>query len=87
MPFYPHVSIGWDTNPRFKELKEDLITDGTPDLFASFLRCAIKFVDSGSLSPRLITVNSWNEWSEGSYLEPDTVHGTQYLEALRNAVK
>lgn len=85
-PFFPHVSIGWDTNPRFKELNEDIITGGTPELFEEFLRKAMYFVDSSNLSPRLITVNSWNEWSEGSYLEPDTVHGMRYLEAVRRAL-
>lgn len=86
VPFYPHVSIGWDTNPRFKGKLQDLVTDGTPDLFAGFLRRAMDFVDAGRLSPRLITVNSWNEWSESSYLEPDTVFGNQYLEAVRNTI-
>jgi Glycosyltransferase WbsX len=33
---------------------------------------------------RVLTVNSWNEWTEGSYIEPDTVHGTKYLEAIRD---
>ena len=48
---------------------------------------AMKFVDAGGLSPRLITVNRWNEWSEGSYLEPDTVYDTRYLEAVAKAMK
>ena len=27
------------------------------------------------------------EWSEGSYLEPDTLHGLKYLEAIKKALK
>ena len=33
--------------------------------------------------PRILTINCWNEWTEGSYLEPDTVNGLKYLEAVR----
>jgi hypothetical protein len=86
VPFYPHVSVGWDTNPRFKYFKEDLVTGGGPELFGEYLQRAMGFVDSHRLSPPLITVNSWNEWSEGSYLEPDTVYGMRYLEAVRDAI-
>lgn len=32
--------------------------------------------------PRILNINCWNEWTEGSYLEPDTVHGMKYLEAV-----
>ncbi len=86
VPFFPHVSVGWDNNPRFKAFMENTIADATPDLFGKFLRRAMAFVDEGELSPRLVTVNSWNEWSEGSYLEPDTTYGMGYLEAVRDAV-
>ena len=86
VPFFPHVSIGWDTNPRFKALQPDLVTGDTPERFAGFLQRALAFVDERRLSPRLITVNSWNEWSESSYLEPDSVNGFQYLEAVRDSL-
>lgn len=86
VPFYPHVSVGWDTNPRYKSFDENIVTGGTPELFGRYLCRAMEHVDSHALSPRLITVNAWNEWSEGSYLEPDTVNGMGYLEAVRDVI-
>jgi hypothetical protein len=86
LPFYPHVSVGWDTNPRFRKLRT-LITNNTPELFGEYMRKAVAFVEARGLSPRLITVNAWNEWSESSYLEPDTATGMRYLEAVRDAVR
>jgi hypothetical protein len=32
----------------------------------------------------IVTINCWNEWTEGSYLEPDSVHGLQYMEAVKD---
>ena len=32
---------------------------------------------------RILTINCWNEWTEGSYLEPDKVNGLKYLEAIK----
>lgn len=33
--------------------------------------------------PKIMTINAWNEWTEGSYLEPDTVQGLGYLAAIQ----
>ena len=54
----------------------------TPTAFRRALEKAKEFLDRKNSSPRILTVNAWNEWTEGSYLEPDTVNGLAYLEAI-----
>jgi hypothetical protein len=31
---------------------------------------------------KILTINSWNEWTEGSYLEPDTRNKYEYLNQI-----
>ena len=33
-----------------------------------------------------VFVNAWNEWGEGNYVEPDTIHGHGFLEAIRKVI-
>lgn len=84
IPYFPHVSVGWDTNPRFKSLQHGIVKNNTPAAIERALRRARSFVESHSIVPPLITINSWNEWTETSYLEPDDLYGYGYLEAIRN---
>jgi hypothetical protein len=35
---------------------------------------------------RIILLNAWNEWAEGSHLEPDRKHGFGYLQAVHDAL-
>ena len=82
IPYFPHVSVGWDNNPRFKEFREGVVTNNTPENFKKMLLEAKRFADCHNVS--LITVNSWNEWTETSYLQPDNVYGYGYLEAIKS---
>ena len=84
VPFYPHVSIGWDNNPRFRGWVPNVCTNNTPEMFEQALVKAKEYVDTHNLPVPLITINSWNEWTETSYLEPDTKYGYGYLEAIKN---
>jgi hypothetical protein len=60
-----------------------VIANNTPERFRDALLMAKRYTLQQPPKERVITLNSWNEWGEGSYLEPDTVHGTRYLEAVR----
>ena len=81
--YFPHVSLGWDNNARFTQFNDGIIKNNTPQQIEKALHAAKSFVDARQNTPRLITINSWNEWTEGSYLQPDTQYGYGYLEAIR----
>ena len=87
-PYYPQVSLGWDANPRYNRLHKDICVENTPENVKIACEMAKEYVDSHkSLKAPLITVNSWNEWTEGSYLHPDSLYGYGYLEAIRDVFK
>jgi hypothetical protein len=83
VPFFPHVSVSWDPNPRFPGKLQGMVTEANPADFKRFLLQAKAYVDSHPDQPKLITINAWNEWAEGSYLEPDKQHGFSYLNAVK----
>ena len=85
VPYFPHVSIGWDNNPRFQSFRPGILRDNTPQAFGRALEKAACHVDRSHLPAPLITINSWNEWTESSYLLPDSRNGYAYLEAVKKA--
>ena len=83
IPYFPHVSVGWDNNPRWKKFRPGITKNNTPENFELALRRAKEYVDTHDLPAPLITVNSWNEWTETSYLEPDELNEYGYLDAVK----
>lgn len=80
--YFPHISIGWDNSPRLGN--SAVVRNNTPENFEKALRKAKKYVDTHPLQQPLITINSWNEWTETSYLQPCNVFGYGYLEAIKH---
>ncbi|MDP9076803.1 MAG: glycoside hydrolase family 99-like domain-containing protein [Bacteroidota bacterium] len=79
--YYPHVSIGWDNSPRMGQ--SPVMRNNTPENFAKGLRMAKDYIDAHPKQAPLITINSWNEWTETSYLQPDNINGYGYLDAVK----
>ncbi len=91
LPYFPNASVGWDSSPRTTQSETFInagypftpcLKDNTPQRFKEALVSIRQRLESAR-GPRILTVNAWNEWTEGSYLEPDTRHGMAYLEAIR----
>ncbi len=84
-PLYPNVSLGWDNTARYDVPKRKwLCYDNTPENVEQGFRLAKNYVDTHpELKAPLVVVNSWNEWTEGSYLHPDDLYGYAYLEAVK----
>ena len=86
-PYYPHVSVGWDNSPRAFEVKGSIVINNTPQNFERALMQAREFADAHPNQAPLITINSWNEWTETSYLQPCSMFGYGYLEAVKKTFK
>ena len=92
IPYYPNVTMGWDSSPRASQ--EDNFTNlgypfmgtiaqSTPENFKQALIRVKDYMDQNPGAGKIFNINCWNEWTEGSYLEPDTINGMAYLEAIR----
>jgi hypothetical protein len=92
VPYFPNVTMGWDSSPRADQRDEfanvgypfmNTIAGNTPERFRTALEMTKNRLLSRPNGPRILNINCWNEWTEGSYLEPDTVNGMRYLEAVK----
>ncbi|MDX9881457.1 MAG: glycoside hydrolase family 99-like domain-containing protein [Prolixibacteraceae bacterium] len=88
IPYFPNVTIGWDNTPRYPEKGIESVVhyNNSPESFTAYLLKAKEYVDNRPEQTKLIIINAWNEWVEGSYLEPDMKWGYGYLEAVKNTM-
>jgi len=91
--YFPNVTMGWDPSPRTVQSDAYLnvgypftptLANNTPERFREALELVKRRLNQRSGQPAILSLNAWNEWTEGSYLEPDTVYGIDYPEAIRD---
>ena len=82
MQYMPIVDTGWDPRPWHGD-KTKVALDRTPQRFGELCRAARQYADQ--TGKRIIAIGPWNEWGEGSYIEPYAEYGFQDLDQLRAA--
>lgn len=84
-PTFPCVFPSWDNSAR--KVAATIIQNLSPAQYARWLEDAISRVSTYAPESRLVFINAWNEWAEGCHLEPDSRHGTAFLEATRRCLE
>ena len=81
----PMVSPGWDSRPwvGIGDRDEYVFTGASPSVFGEMCDEFIKYIDPDL---NMLMVGTWNEFGEGTYIEPTVEHGCDYLDALAEAL-
>jgi hypothetical protein len=80
LPYIVPVSPGWDDRP-WRGFEALWRTGPTPEKFQGMLRRSLKHIDP---ELKMVIIEAWNEWGEGSFVEPSQASGFDYLEAIRD---
>jgi len=74
----------WDNSPRRKGNGSFVVVNSSPELFRRFLVEMSKLtVSEFEFDRRFLFINAWNEWAEGTHLEPCKRHGDGLLQICR----
>ena len=76
--------VDWDNSPR-KKRQNFIITKQNAKKFHRYFSMQYKKC-AKSKSPFII-INAWNEWGEGTYLEPDERNKWNYLQSIKQIVE
>lgn len=72
--------VDWDNTAR-KGYNAIIYKGSTPEKFHYYLEKQINVAKI--INSEFLFINAWNEWAEGTYLEPDTHYSTSYLEVIK----
>ena len=81
------VMMGWDNTAR-RGNRSKLFANCTPAIYEAWLGKTIQHtLEKNAPEEQIVFINAWNEWAEGTYLEPDESNGLAYLKATKAAIE
>lgn len=89
--WYRGAMPSWDNSAR-RGTQAHVLVRSSPALYECWLRkLALQAIERAPVQEPLVFVNAWNEWAEGTHLEPDSRYGFDWLDAtaagIREAVR
>ena len=80
MKYLPVADTGWDSRPWHGD-SSMVVTGRTAGEFERLLKLAKTWLDAHGQTD--LVLGPWNEWGEGSWLEPNCEHGFSLVDAVR----
>lgn len=82
---FPQLIPRFDRTPRAGK-NARIYVDSTPENYGTSIDMALKQIENKNPEHRIIFLQSWNEWGEGNYMEPDLKYGTGFLDILKEKI-
>ena len=77
--------VEWDNCPRM--ITCEIFDHYSPEQFYIYNKIIVEWTKKHYYNYlRFIFINAWNEWGEGSYLEPDNLYGYASINSLSKAI-
>jgi len=86
LPTLAGAFMDWDNTARYGK-RATVFRGASPERFEYWFKQLVDQVEQRPENERMIFLNAWNEWAEGTYLEPDERYGYQYIEALQRCLQ
>jgi hypothetical protein len=85
-PQFRAAMASWDNSPR-RGLRAHIFHEADPREYERWLGALVEEARATRApEERIVFINAWNEWAEGTHLEPDQRYGHAYLEATARAL-
>lgn len=86
MTTFPGAFVDWDNAARYCE-RATVFQGSCPERFEYWLKQLVENTLKRPQNEHMIFLNAWNEWAEGTYLEPDEVNHYKYLVAVKRVLE